>query len=162
MVRLSRALAVMISLAAASLVAVASVAAADAGVTIAGFAFDPGTVTVSVGDTVTWTNRDRASHTATADDGSFDAGGIATDQAKSITFSTAGTFAYHCNVHPDMKGRVVVQVASASGSNPPATDAEPLRPGTGPWNPSLVVIFLGAAFATGAALGRRARLGGRR
>ena len=77
-------------------------------ITIQGFAFAPATLHVAVGATVTTTNRDSATHTWTADDGSFSSGNL--DQGKSAThtFTKAGTFAYHCEIHPSMKGTVVV------------------------------------------------------
>jgi MYXO-CTERM domain-containing protein len=92
------------------------VLAADHAVDIAGFAFAPQSVTIAVGDTVTWTNADAQGHTATADDGSFDTGTIANGTSRSATFPTAGTFAYHCRIHPSMTATIVVAGA------PPATD----------------------------------------
>jgi plastocyanin len=92
--------------------------AADQTVTIQGFAFSEGTVTVTEGDAVTWTNKDGASHTATADDGSFDTEGISSGTSKSITFDTAGTFPYHCKIHSDMTAEVVVQAAAAASPSP--------------------------------------------
>lgn len=89
-------------------------AAASGGVTIEDFAFAPRTITVDVGDTVTWTNRDTAGHTATADDGSFDTGVLGRGQSGSRTFDEAGTFAYHCEPHPSMTGTVVVRAAGDS------------------------------------------------
>ena len=88
--------------------AAASVAAGTA-VTIQGFAFSPATLTVAVGTTVTWTNQDSAEHTVTADDGSWGSGNIALGETFSQTFSKAGTYAYHCAIHPNMKGTIVVQ-----------------------------------------------------
>ena len=90
---------------------VASVAlAADQAVAISGFSFSPGSVTIAVGDTVTWTNSDAQAHTATADDGSWDTGTLANGASGTITFSTAGTFAYECSIHPQqMRGLVVVE-----------------------------------------------------
>lgn len=78
-------------------------------VTIQNFAFGPATVTVKVGDTVTWTNMDLTGHSATADDGSFDTGVLSQGKSGSVTFDTAGTFTYHCTPHPNMKGTVVVE-----------------------------------------------------
>src|SRR6476646_3019401 len=95
----------------------ATVLAADHAVDIAGFAFSPQSVTVGVGDSVTWTNADAQGHTATADDASFDTGTISNGSSKSVTFSTAGTFAYHCKIHPQMTATVVVE--AAAGSAPP-------------------------------------------
>lgn len=73
------------------------------------FAFVPQAAKISVGDTVTWENYDEAPHTATGDNGEFDSGNLATDQTFSHTFDTAGTFTYHCNVHPNMTGSIVVE-----------------------------------------------------
>lgn len=78
-------------------------------VTIQNFTFSPATLTVKVGDKVTWTNQDSAGHSATADDGSFDTGVIAQGQSGSNTFTKAGTYTYHCSVHPMMKGTIIVQ-----------------------------------------------------
>ncbi len=78
-------------------------------VTIQNFAFSPATITVKAGDSVTWTNQDSAGHSATADDNSFDTGVLPQGQSKSITFSKAGTYTYHCSVHPNMKATVIVQ-----------------------------------------------------
>jgi plastocyanin len=100
-----------------ALVAPQSVGAADVGIDIAGFAFSPQSVTVHVGDTVTWSNADLQSHTATADDGSWNTGTISGNGSKSVTLTTAGTFAYHCSIHRSMTATLVVSAAA-----PPATD----------------------------------------
>jgi len=78
-------------------------------VTIANFSFGPSTVEVPVGTTVTWTNTDSTNHTVTADDGSFDSKAISSSQTFTQTFSTAGTFKYHCSIHPTMTGTVTVK-----------------------------------------------------
>ncbi len=90
-------------------------AAASTGVTIKNFQFTPGTSSVHVGDTITWTNRDIAPHTATAKDGSFDTGTINKNKSGSHTFTKAGTFPYICSIHPNMKGTVTVLASSSSG-----------------------------------------------
>lgn len=77
-------------------------------VSIAGFAFSPADLSVKVGDSVTWTNNDSTAHTATADDGSFDCGVIAGGQSFTFTFTTAGTFTYHCRIHPSMVAKLTV------------------------------------------------------
>ena len=77
-------------------------------VTIQNFAFNPATIEVAVGTTVTWTNADSATHTVTADDSSFDSNNLASGATFTQTFSTAGTFTYHCKIHPSMKGTVTV------------------------------------------------------
>jgi hypothetical protein len=71
---------------------------------------------------VTWTNSDGATHTATGS--GFDTGNISGGSSASVTFDTAGTFAYHCSIHSSMTGTVVVQAASGDATTPP-TDALP-------------------------------------
>jgi plastocyanin len=92
-------------------------AAASASVTIRDFEFAPVTVTVNVGDTVTWNNVGPTAHSATASDGSFDTGVYPKGESRSQTFNEAGTFAYICTPHPVMKGTVVVQAASDDGGS---------------------------------------------
>lgn len=77
-------------------------------VAISGFAFNPGTITIKPGTTVTWTNNDSATHTITADDGSWDSGAVAQGKTFSHTFASAGTYPYHCAVHPSMTANVIV------------------------------------------------------
>jgi plastocyanin len=96
--------------------------AADRTVTIEGFAFSPKTVTVNVGDTVTWRNEDSTAHTAT-DSGKFNTGDIAPGSSKSVTFNAAGRYSYICAIHPTMTGTVVVR---AAGGNAPNTDTAPI------------------------------------
>jgi len=84
-------------------------AAAGSTVSIASFSFQPAALTVSVGTTVTWTNNDSASHTVTADDGSFKSGTLGKGGTFSQTFATAGTFTYHCAFHSSMKATITVQ-----------------------------------------------------
>lgn len=83
-------------------------AATGTPVTIAEFAFDPADLAVKAGTTVTWTNRDPVGHTATADDGSFDCRPLPNGASLSFTFETAGTYEYHCAIHPSIKGRITV------------------------------------------------------
>lgn len=96
-----------------------SAGAASAAVSIADFAFSPGTVTVGVGDTVTWTNNDAGiPHTVSSDSGSELASGqLAGGASYQKTFSAAGTFAYHCDIHPSMTGQVVVTGAAATATS---------------------------------------------
>jgi plastocyanin len=78
-------------------------------VRIAGFAFEPGSVTVKAGETVTWTNEDTAGHTATLDDGSCGTGTLQKGESGSVRFDAPGEFAYICSIHPQMTGTVVVE-----------------------------------------------------
>jgi plastocyanin len=89
--------------------------AASASVTIGDFFFSPTSVTIAVGDTVTWRNTGQAPHNATADDGSFKTPDLNQGHSASHTFTTAGTFSYICTIHPNMKGTVRVLSSSASG-----------------------------------------------
>ena len=82
---------------------------ANADVKIDNFSFGPQTVTVHVGATVTWTNRDDIPHTVVSTDGVFKSKVRDTDETFSYTFTKAGTYAYFCSVHPKMTGSVVVQ-----------------------------------------------------
>jgi len=76
--------------------------------------FIPSIVTISVGETVTWANTDTAAHTATSGsaaygaDGIFDSSLMMAGGCWSHTFDTAGTYGYHCAVHPWMEGSVIV------------------------------------------------------
>ena len=78
-------------------------------VVMKGTAFDPNTVTIKVGESVTWTNEDSFNHTVTADNGEFESGDLAKGGTFSFTFDKAGTYPYHCGIHPSMTGTVVVQ-----------------------------------------------------
>jgi plastocyanin len=79
-------------------------------VTISDFKFAPASLTVDRGARVTVTNRDSTAHTATADNGkSFDTGDIDPGSSATITLSKAGTYSYHCSIHPFMHGKLVVR-----------------------------------------------------
>ncbi len=81
---------------------------AGTAVTIDNFAFVPATLTVKLGDTVTWTNHDEEPHTVAATGGAFHSPGMDNNGTYSFTFTTAGTFDYVCSIHPFMHGTVVV------------------------------------------------------
>jgi plastocyanin len=83
--------------------------AATAEVKIDNFSFGPQTLTVSVGATVTWTNKDDIPHTTVSTDGVFKSKVMDTDEKFSYTFTKAGTYSYFCSVHPKMIAKVVVQ-----------------------------------------------------
>ena len=80
-------------------------------VKIDNFSFGPVTLTVPVGTTVTWTNRDDIPHTivSTDDPKAFKSKVLDTDEKFSFTFSKAGTYPYFCSIHPKMTGKVIVQ-----------------------------------------------------
>lgn len=77
-------------------------------VTIQNFSFSPTALTVTKGTTVTWTNNDSAAHTITGDNGGPASGSIASGQSYNYAFNTAGTFSYHCALHPSMTATVTV------------------------------------------------------
>jgi len=79
-------------------------------VVIANFAFSPASLTVSVGDTVTWRNDDNVGHTVTSDSGSeLGSALLSHGQTYQHVFTTTGTYPYHCNVHTTMRGTITVQ-----------------------------------------------------
>ena len=100
---------------------------------IADFAFNPASVEITEGTTVTWTNQDSAPHTATGDNGEFDTGQLAQGDSASVTFDTAGTYAYHCSIHPNMVASIVVTAGEPADAPEPApTPATPSAlPNTG-------------------------------
>ena len=81
---------------------------------IADFAFHPQTITVRAGTDVTFVNDDQEPHTVTAVDKSFDSQGLDLHQSWHHTFAKPGSYAYFCEVHPMMKGTVVVLPASGA------------------------------------------------
>jgi plastocyanin len=84
-------------------------------VSISGMAFSPASLTVAVGTTVTWTNNDAIAHTVTSDSSLFDSGAITASGGYggggtyNYTFTTAGTYNYHCTIHTMMTGKIIVQ-----------------------------------------------------
>lgn len=81
---------------------------ADVTIAIQGYRFLPPTVTVRVGATIRFLNRDAVAHTATANFGGFDTGDLKPGQSKTFTVGTIGTAAYHCSIHPRMTGQLVI------------------------------------------------------
>jgi plastocyanin len=83
--------------------------------TSTGFCFSPASISIQVGSTLTWSNTTTVTHTATADPpGTWDTGLVAPTQTTTpITFQVAGSFPYHCSIHPSMKGTVVVTGTSS-------------------------------------------------
>jgi len=78
-------------------------------VSIDNFSFSPATITINKGETVTWKNNDSAPHQVVADDSSFELSKMSTGGTSQHTFDMAGTYSYHCSIHPDMKGVVIVK-----------------------------------------------------
>jgi LPXTG-motif cell wall-anchored protein len=96
-------------------------AASDTSVTIADFSFTPASITIHVGDTVTWVNNGPSAHTATANNGAFNTGVLQKGHSASHTFTKAGTYSYICSIHPFMHGTVVVLANSTTTTTTPAT-----------------------------------------
>jgi plastocyanin len=87
-------------------------------IVIQNYSFNPQTLSVPVGTTVTWMNSAPIAHTTTSDTGLWDSGPLNPGAEFQHTFNTAGTFTYHCNIHPYMHGTIVV---GSSTAPPPAT-----------------------------------------
>jgi plastocyanin len=83
--------------------------AANPEIKIDNFSFGPQTVTVPVGTTVTWINRDDIPHTSVSTEGVFKSKVMDTDEKFTYTFTKAGTYPYYCTIHPKMTGTVVVK-----------------------------------------------------
>jgi plastocyanin len=88
--------------------AATSPAAGGSAVTIVDFAFQPATLTVKVGDTVTWTSQGDAPHTVKWSDGTPEADQIAKGGTYTRTFDAAGSFPYVCGIHGQMTGTITV------------------------------------------------------
>jgi plastocyanin len=85
------------------------VAVKEVAIKIDNFSFSPATITVPVGTTVRWTNRDDIPHTVVSDDKVFKSKALDTDEAFTYTFTKPGTYGYFCSIHPKMIAKVVVQ-----------------------------------------------------
>jgi plastocyanin len=72
-------------------------------------AFGTNPLMISTGTTVSWLNNDNTTHTAVADGNQWNSGNIAPGGRFNFTFTSAGTFPYHCQIHPNMIGTIVVQ-----------------------------------------------------
>jgi plastocyanin len=78
-------------------------------VPVQGMRFGEGKVTVKAGTTVEWVMRDRMPHTVTSDSGAFDSGRLGAGGSFNHTFDKPGTYTYYCQLHPNMRGTVVVE-----------------------------------------------------
>lgn len=120
--------------------------AADADVTVEHLMYMPGKVTVALGDRVTWTFPETTQHTTTSDQGFWDSGAKVAGATYVRTFTSAGTFAYHCSFHSTMHGKVrvglhvdvpseakrVVRWSTAKGAGGITFDVQ-MKIGSGPW-----------------------------
>jgi plastocyanin len=86
-------------------------------ISIDNFTFNPQTLTVKAGTTVTWTNKDDIPHGIASANNAFSRGkAMDTDDSFSFTFTTPGTYQYFCYIHPHMTGTIVVQAATGSNA----------------------------------------------
>jgi len=77
--------------------------------TLGNRAYSPPELNIATGTTVTWTNTDSVAHTSTSDAPGWNSGSVAPGGQFSTSFQAAGTFPYHCAIHPGMTGTVVVR-----------------------------------------------------
>jgi plastocyanin len=88
------------------------------GVDIDDHAFDPAQRNIAPGTRVMFINNDTEPHTATADNGLFDTGELEPGDSSWVSFEGAGTVTYHCELHPDMKGSIVVDESGGQVTTP--------------------------------------------
>ena len=72
-------------------------------------AFGQNPLTISVGTTISWLNTDNTTHDAVADSGAWSSGNLTPGGRFNFTFASAGRFTYHCQIHPNMVGTIIVQ-----------------------------------------------------
>jgi len=121
-----------------------SALAATKSVSIKDIAYNPSSLSVHVGDKITWTNdetgTDPPMHTVTSDDGhSFDSGYIDPGSSFAWTFNKPGTFAYHCNVHPSMHGTITV-IGTTTSPTPTPTNSRTKPTATATAKPRVVPV----------------------
>lgn len=105
--RSASALLIAVAVAAAS-----PVQAANITVQIDNFTFNPKSIRVKAGDTVTWTNADDIPHTVTSKTSAFRSKAMDTNDKFAFKFTTPGTFDYFCSLHPNMTGSIVVEASA--------------------------------------------------
>jgi plastocyanin len=80
-------------------------------INIKDFLFDPGSKTINLGDSVKWVNQDSFAHTSTSDSNLWDSKNLSSGASFTRLFDKAGKFTYHCHIHPDMTGTIIVRTA---------------------------------------------------
>src|SRR6266568_1697774 len=100
-------------------------AAASFSVQIENYAYAPSSITVEVGDTITWTNDDTAPHTITTSSGpqALSSPYLSKGQSWGFTFRAPGTYSYYCAVHPYMRAQVIVRAQAAATTQAVVTHA---------------------------------------
>jgi plastocyanin len=119
---------------------------AATGVTIGDRYFSPAVIFVPVGTTVTWTNTGYEVHTTTSNTNIWDSGNLDRGETFSYTFNQAGTFSYHCKLHPEMRGTVNVGTSGTTYPNPTYTYPNPGYITTAPYTATLP--YTGSACTT--------------
>lgn len=89
--------------------AFAALAADATEVRIENFAFTPQELTIPIGATVTWLNRDDVPHSVVDKNKAFRSKALDTNNSFSFTFANAGTYEYFCGLHPHMTGKIIVK-----------------------------------------------------
>jgi plastocyanin len=87
----------------------AIIAGDDRAVSIKDSKFEPATLTIEVGQSVTWTNADSTAHTAAGDKKEWDSGNLENGKSFTHTFTAPERYTYSCSIHPTMKGTILVQ-----------------------------------------------------
>lgn len=80
-------------------------------INIKDFLFQPDSITINLGDSVKWTNQDSFTHTTMSDNDLWDSGNLLSGASFTRLFDKAGKYTYHCHIHPDMTGTVIVRTA---------------------------------------------------
>jgi plastocyanin len=112
-------------------------------VTISNLRFSPASVTITLGDTIRWTNMDVLAHTSTSDSGLWDSGPLAQNDTFMRAFPTAGTFPYHCILHPLMTATIVAGTQSSIDEEPLTPDQFRLEPNfPNPFNSGTKIAFV--------------------
>lgn len=93
-------------------------------VDIQNFAFVPAGRHITVGDSITWTNLDIATHTSTSDNGVWNSGNLLQNQSFTFRFTSVGTFPYHCAIHTTMHDTIFVSQQTGIGDQQPATPSD--------------------------------------
>jgi len=102
----------------AALLAIAAIPpsarAEEPSVKIDNFTFNPPTLTIAAGTTVTWKNEDDIPHTVASTTKAFKSKALDTDDSYTFTFTTPGVYEYFCSLHPHMTGKIVVEAKTGS------------------------------------------------
>jgi plastocyanin len=119
----------LVAVYASALLAAQPAAAATHSIAISGYTFSPAAMTITAGDTVTWTNDDQAPHDVTTTSGPVAIHGstMSKGQSWSYTFTTPGTYSYICSIHPDMTASLTVVAAHPAPTTHATTSAPTIR-----------------------------------